>query len=194
MRKNSRNASGATIKTKGRRYYYSDLHCIDLLTALQKHQPYRGLRDSSVTMQRGTRSPLRYNTSRCILRTNLTLFTHKPWLQLASVRVITEIWWIYIGQLPINKAKNSKFSTLFIREGDIILEALLDCLLLLSWCGFKAVSASLCLCTSSVSLQIQVIVHSDNTNPIIASAELCSFHPHGVCNFSFSQKDFCLKK
>lgn len=99
--------------------------------------------------------------------------------------MITEIWWMYIVRLPINNAKNNKFSALFIREGDVILEALLDCLLLLSWCGFKAVSASLCLCTSSVSsLQIQVIVHSDNTNPIIAS----TFHPHGVYNFSFSQK------
>lgn len=94
----------------------------------------------------------------------------------------------------MNKAKNNKFSALFIREGDIILEALLDCLLLLSWCGFKAVSASLCLCTSSVSsLQIQVIMHSDSTNPIIASTELCYFHHRGVYNFSFSQKDFSLK-
>lgn len=122
MRKNSRHASWATIKTKARKYYYSDLHCIDLLTALQKHQPYRGLRDSLVTMQGETRSPLRYNTSRYILRTNLKLFTHKPWLQLASVRVITEIWWMYIGRLPINNAKNNKFSALFIREGDVILD------------------------------------------------------------------------
>lgn len=117
-------------------------------------------------------------TSRCILRTNLKLFTHKPWLQLASVRVITEIWWMYVGRLPINNAKSNKFSALFIREGDIILD-----------CYFPGVvlrlSVLLCLCTSSESsLQIQVIVHSDNTNPIIAS----TFHPHAVYNFSFSQK------
>lgn len=96
-----------------------------VLTYLQlcrNTSPTGGLRDSSVTMQRETRSPLRYNTSRCILRTNLKLFTHKPWLQLASVRVITEIWWMYIGRLPINNAKNNKFSALFIREGDIILD------------------------------------------------------------------------
>lgn len=70
---------------------------------------------------------------------------------------------MYIVRLPINNAKNNKFSALFIREGDVILEALLDCLLLLSWCGFKAVSASLCLCTSSVSsLQIQVRQHQSH--------------------------------